>query len=209
MSPKELLWVLFEEVVSPKLRELGFSPVASAFSFKRSRGDFVQLISINLGRQNTQDNIHFWSAFNVKSPKYARWLKKQGREAVGVYVGGCPHWNIPTWRIPGDSATSYYISGDAMRCSVVEDWLGRCLISGLPYLDQLSSWEGAAQDLVRRKWHWNEAADFYLIAGQVDRAAETLATGVELLESKNLSWAESDHPTIRRKAASAEPRKRH
>ncbi|MDC7719187.1 hypothetical protein PQU95_18470 [Vogesella sp. DC21W] len=50
--------------------------------------------------------------------------------------------------------------------------------AGLPYLDRISSWVGAAEELVAQKWMFDRAADFLLITGEHARAKEVLLEGI-------------------------------
>lgn len=187
------------------MKEEGFSYVRSKFTYKRKSGDFIQQIWVILSHYNTQQSIHFSSAFHVTSPKYNRWLKQKGREKFSGYLVGCMDWNIPRWREPGDHATSLDFSAPDSRQVVLASWLRRCLSAGIPYLDGLSTWEGAADDLIRCRWDWNRAADCYLIAGRSDRAVAALQQGIQALAAQEFSYSEKSHPTLvakkRRQAA--------
>lgn len=205
MTPKEIVQAAFEADVSHVLRALGFSYIPSQFAYKRKAGVFTQIISITLSHKNSAEDIRFWSAFNVDSPSYNAWRKNHGMEKFQGYLGGCMDWNMPGWRSDGDLATSFELSDPKQRPSVLRDWISRCLRAGLPYLESLSSWDGLGDDLLRWRWHWGRAADFFEIAGSEDRAVSALATGIRELLAQDFSTSEDAHPVLvskkRRQAA--------
>ena len=196
MTPKEILQAAFETVISPHLQERGFSYVRSPFGYQRKVGAFTQHISVTLSHRNTQQSITFWSAFNVASAEYNKWRKQHGLEKFNGYLGGCMDWNIPGWREPGDFRSSFDFSKPEERDSVLSDWLRRCLSSGIPYHDSLSTWEGLANDLLRWNWHWGRAADFFMIAGRSEKAVAALQAGIEFLLKQDYSFSPNAHPTL-------------
>jgi hypothetical protein len=196
MTPKEIVKAAFEAEVSPLLQERGFSYIPSQFAFKRTQGFFTQIISITLSHNNSSEDIKFWSAFNVTSPRYNAWRKQHEMDKFEGHLGGCMDWNIPGWRSEEDHNTSFDFSDPKQRANVLQDWLSKCLRAGLPYLDSLSAWEGLADDLVRWRWHWGRAADFSMIAGREDRAVSVLEAGIWDLQAQNFSTSENAHPIL-------------
>jgi hypothetical protein len=205
MTPKEIVQAAFEADVSHVLQALGFSYIPSQFAYKRKAGVFTQIISITLSHKNSAEDIRFWSAFNVDSPSYNAWRKNHGMEKFQGYLGGCMDWNIPGWRSDGDLATSFELSDPKQRPSVLRDWISRCVRVGLPYLESLSSWDGLGDYLLRWRWHWGRAADFFEIAGSEDRAVSALEAGIRELLAQDFSTSEDAHPILvskkRRQAA--------
>lgn len=196
MTPKEIVQAAFEADISHALLGKGFSYVPSQFSYKRKQGVFTQIISLTLSHKNTSEDIRFWSAFNVDSPRYNAWRKQNGMDELQGHLGGCMDWNIPNWRSDGDHSTSFDFSTPHQREDVLHDWVSRCLRAGIPYLEELSSWEGLGADLVRWRWHWGRAADYFVIADRPDRAVAALKAGIEFLEAQNFSTSESAHPIL-------------
>jgi hypothetical protein len=199
MTPKEIVQSAFEGQVSPILASHGFGYVRSQFAFKRKIDAFTQTISVTLSHMNTSDHIQFWSAFNVTSPRYNSWRKTQGLDRFEGHLGGCMDWNIPGWRPEGDHSTSFNFSEPGLRPRVLKDWVDRCLAAGIPFLDSLSSWEGLGNDLLRWRWHWGRAADFFVIADRPDKAVSALRAGIENLEAQDFSYSENAHPILRTK----------
>ena len=205
MTPKEIVRAAFEADVSPLLQERGFSYNPSQFAFKRTREAFTQIISITLSHNNSSEDIKFWSALNVTSPRYNAWRKQHEMAKFEGYLGGCMDWNIPGWRPAEVQGTSFDFSEPNRRAGVMRDWLSRCLSVGLPYLESLSTWEGLADDLIRWRWHWGRAADYFVIAGRGDRAVSALETGIRELLAQDFTTSENAHPILvskkRRQAA--------
>jgi len=205
VKPKEIVQAAFEAEVWPVLQAKGFSYVPSQFAYKRKQGVFTQIISIILSHTNSADDIRFWSAFNVESSRYNAWLKGRGMEKCQQHLGGCMDWNIPGWRSDGDHSTSFEFSDPTQRGSVLREWILRCVKAGLPYLESLSSWEGLGDDLLRWRWHWGRAADFFVIGDRPDRAVAALEAGIEFLRAQDFSTSDRAHPILvskkRRQAA--------
>ena len=211
MTPKEAVRSAFETAITPALEQEGFSYSRSQFAYRRKLSGFVQHISITLSHHNTQGSIHFWSAFNVSSPRYDRWLTDQGRQKFDGYIGGCMDWNIPGWRDSGDHSTSFDFSDPPSRPSVLGEWRRRCFAAGLPYLSSLSSWRGAAEDLIRVGWHHDRAADLFLIGGLLESAVAALEAGLEALKKEEIPVSPNAHPTLvwkRRRQAEDRERRR-
>mgnify|MGYP007070469003 CR=1 FL=1 len=205
MTPKELVQAAFQADIAPTLQGKGFSYVPSQFAFKRKQGDFTQIISITLSHKNSSDGIRFWSAFNVDSSRYNAWRKQNGMDKFQGHLGGCMDWSIPDWRSDGDHSTSFDFSTPHLRADVLRDWLSRCLRAGIPYLEKLSSWEGLGADLVRWRWHWGRATDYFVMADRPDRAVAALEAGIEFLEAQDFSTSKGADPILvskkRRQAA--------
>jgi len=55
---------------------------------------------------------------------------------------------------------------------------------------------GVGRRGVRKQWYWHQAADFYLIAGNVEKAIGALEVGIQALLSQDFSYsdkAQSSH----------------
>lgn len=50
--------------------------------------------------------------------------------------------------------------------------------TGLPFLERLSSYEGAAEFWLKEGWHFHDAADLFYYAGDLDRARRALEAGL-------------------------------
>jgi hypothetical protein len=69
--------------------------------------------------------------------------------------------------------------------------------TGIPYLDSVFSWTGAAQDLLRWRWHHDLASDFLLLAGAPDAAREALLTGLRRFEVEGMTGLRSEIPRVK------------
>ncbi len=194
MTPKQILHAAFARSVTSRLAELGFEFVPSRFAYKRRVGEFTQRISISPSQRNSQLSMRFNSAFNVVSPAYNRWLARRGQEPRPSYLAGCGDWNVPGWDTGGELFFDF--TRRLTRRRVIRGWLRLCLDVGIPYLDRLSSWPGAAADLVRQKWHWDRAADYFEIAGDPEGAIRALEQGIEVLRGHDFSCPEGAHPML-------------
>jgi hypothetical protein len=196
MTPKETLQAAFAEKVDPFLRDFGFVGLASQFVYQRKVGEFTQQISITLSHRNSAEWILWWSAFNVSSAAYNRWLKLRKRPAYTGMLVGHEDWNIPGWREEGDYSSGHQFGDPATRAAVLDDWMQRCRTVGIPFLDQLSTWHGAAEDLLRNQWHHDRAADYFEIADRPADAIAALAAGIETLRKQELPVSPNAHPIL-------------
>jgi hypothetical protein len=206
MTPKEILLSLFDDQVTPWLEAKGFRFLRSRFCYKRKRDAFTQEISVSPNPKNSAQLMVFNSAFTVWSLAYNRWLRRQERPISNGWVGGCADWNIPGWRQSSDDALDIDFTDPGVRYAVIDQWKSKCERAGLPFLESLSSWEGAAEDLLRLGLHWDQAADFFLIGGNTGRAIEALEKGIQSLRKQDFSWSEKSHPILieKRKREAAE-----
>ncbi len=157
MTPKQVVQDAFEGSVTPWLESLGFTYSRSQFRYRRKVGEFDQCISVSLSQRNSIDRISFWSAFGVRSGVYNRWLKSQRREPSKNVIAGCNDWNIPGWISEEDQPMHFDFGDPARRPLVLNEWRRRCETVGIPYLIRLSSWEGAADELLRSNWQYESA----------------------------------------------------
>ncbi len=198
MPPKDILLDLFQRQVTPWLQAQGFRFSRSQFSYKKRVKEFTQQIMIFLDRRNSSIGMEFDSGFSVSSPEYNRWLRAQGRPESDGVICGCPDWNIPDWYEPGDLRTWVDFTEPFTRYVVVEEWKERCERVGLKFLEQLCSWKGAAEH-VRNQCQYDHAADFFLIAGDVDRCIASLEEGIQCLKAQDVGWSEHTHPILIKK----------
>ena len=199
MTPKDILLSAFEKLISPGLEELGFKYTRSSFAYSRKINGFTQRISIRLSTRNTQEGMRFSSAFNVASPAYNKWLRQHAREGFDGYLGGCTDWNIPGWPVESDNSVSFDFTRPDRRPAVLEDWFHRCVSVGIPYLNKLSSWEGLATELLRWKWQWDRAADYFVMSGDTKMAIQALEKGIEILAAQEFPYPEDAHPILGKK----------
>jgi hypothetical protein len=61
-------------------------------------------------------------------------------------------------------------------------FLENCDGVGFPFLERISSWEGAAEQLCAERWHFDRASDFRLIAGHRESARAMILEGINTFE---------------------------
>jgi len=178
MKPRDLLLSKLETRVAPHLAAIGFRFAPSKLSFSRKVAFARQEIAFSLDRWNFEDHCGFWTVWGASAPAYKKWHhEKFGVAPSNDALGGVSDWNIPGWsRRFIDQAT---LTNDRESDqSVVNQLVKDICDCGLPFLDQISTWEGAAENLVEQGWMYDRAADFLLIAGDPKRSQEILQIGV-------------------------------
>jgi hypothetical protein len=120
-----------------------------------------------------------WSA---STPAYAIWHKEAwGAATTWDTLAGSADWNIPDWaRAP--AAARFRLRNSAEDVGEMTEFRQSILGPGLTWLERVSTWEGAAEHLLKERWLFVRAADFLLIAGQRDRARAALLEGIETFQ---------------------------
>jgi hypothetical protein len=177
MRPRELLQNNLEPDVIPFLKSRGFLFSRSRFEFKRSIGAVKQTIEISLRKWNRENDCGFWSMWGASSKDYSKWHEAQwGLPPANDALSGLADWNIPGWKRGPNQ--HFQLSGKREDVLEIAEFLECIENAGLPYLDRVSSWAGAAEQLVAERWMFDRAADFLLIAGDLERAKEVLLEGI-------------------------------
>lgn len=148
----------------------------------RKVGAFKQIIHFQSSVSNVDDDCRFWTHWRVESREYAKWYEEQwGVSPTQNWIGGCADWNIPGWN--RDPGLGYQLRNTVNDIDEMEVLLRNVIDVGLPYLAEISTWKGAASDLLRCGWLHDLACDFFLIAGDrgaARAAAEAGLRGVEI-----------------------------
>lgn len=198
MKPKDLLLVRFTEHVVPALERHGFGFARSKLRFSRARGDFRQHIEICLDRYNVEDDCTFWSMWSVTSPVFARWYRAEfGVADAPDGVGGCADWNIPRW---SGHERRHLVNGPG-DADELKRFVADVEHAGLPYVEELSSWTGAAERLRRGRSSFDRAADLLVLAGERDRAREVLLEGIRAFELGGRHDALGELPRLKSRLA--------
>ncbi len=76
-----------------------------------------------------------------------------------------------------------------------------CLIenslqAGIPYLETISSWRGAAESLIGSGPPYSKAADFLMIAGDREGAQRALLDGIRRLDEQEVVDQFGDRPEL-------------
>ncbi|CAH0289502.1 hypothetical protein SRABI04_04298 [Chryseobacterium sp. Bi04] len=171
------------------LTQIGFTFSKSTLIFKRKINGFVQTINFQLNRYN-QEYVcaEFWTSFGVSSNVYSKWHKEEFCEKpINDSLGGAMDWNIKGWEFPiidNKRELHFQIIDENERENVMTVLKKNFLNIGIPYLDRLSNWENAANEIVESECSHYKACDFFLIAGLRDKALWALEQGLDCWERK-------------------------
>ncbi len=186
MKPRELITKNILEYLSEPLLKMGFRFSKSSLSFKRKKEVFEQEIHFSLSKYN-QENVSaiFWALLGVKSKAYSKWYEKEyGKKPVNNAMGGISCWNIPNWKkaiIDNEEQVHFQIINDKERANVMKVFKENILNVGVPYLDDLSSWEKTANKIIEKEHGGRHAVacDFFLIENNKNKALWALEKGLE------------------------------
>jgi hypothetical protein len=202
MKPKDLFMARLEEHVVAFMAGHSFTFAKSRLRFARKAGQVKQTIEICLDRYNSQDNCTFWTMWSANAPAYLEWHKKEwsGEEALGDTLGSLADWNIPGWSCkPADPRrTLLNTEADAQTMAAFR---GDIENVGLPFLERISTWEGAAEQWRKERWMYDRAADFLLLAGRRDEAQSTILEGIRAFESEGRHDTFDELPRLKRRLA--------
>jgi hypothetical protein len=177
MKPRDHLLKNLEPTVIPFFNSRGFRFSRGKLEFNRTVGPIKQTVTIALSKWNKEDDCTFWTMWGSTSKDYAKWYEAQwGAPPANNALGGASDWNIAEWTRGPDK--HFQLSGKPEDAAEMSEFLACVERAGLPYLDRISSWVGAAEELVAQKWMFDRAADFLLIAGEHARAKEVLLEGI-------------------------------
>ena len=181
MKPRDLLLLRIRENLLGPLESRGFRFAPSGPRFSRKVGHARQVFGFSLSKWNQDDDASFWTLWSVTSPEYTKWhLAQWGARPANNSLGGLADWNIPGWSFkPGPLRRIRHRESDADEMTGL---LRDIEQAGLPFLDSISTWEGAAEWVRGGQGilfpNFGKAADFLLIAAQTEQARTTLAEGI-------------------------------
>lgn len=160
------------------MEQHGFRYSKSQIKFSRKIHAFTQTVEFSLSKWNAEDDCQFWTMWGVHSSAYSKWYKDEwGEKPVNNALGGCADWNIPGWT--RGVSEHFNLRNAKADSSEIETLTRNVQQAGFPYLERISSWQGAAEDLLASKWMYCKAADFLLIAGEKQRAKEAVLEGIQ------------------------------
>ncbi|WP_139181065.1 hypothetical protein [Winogradskyella thalassocola] len=186
LKPGDRIRKLVEEFVQPELTSLGFKLLKSELTFKRKIGDFTQEIYFAKNQRNFGNTIVcFWTILSVKSNYYVKWHeKKYGFKPMNEFVESWYDNHIKTWNTDFWNAGHYDLT-EFDNIKLMNDLTKNILTIGLPILDKVSDWEGAADSLMERQRFGfiSKIFDFYILAGKEEKAIESLKTAEDYFNS--------------------------
>jgi hypothetical protein len=200
MKPKDLLKKYLVSDVTGLVESLGFKYSASQLHYSRKHQDARQTFHFALSKWNSEDNCTFWTLWGATSKSYASWHKKEwGELPVNNALGGDLDCNITGWKCGQDQYFHLYnVEADKIE---IERLIKNVLQVGIPFLDAVSTWEGAAEHLIAHKYMYHRAADFLTIAGKHERAKDVLIEGIKQYEDLGRIDNFSDLPKIKARLA--------
>jgi len=187
-GPKEILKELVNAEIVPALAPLGFSYSPGAIRFSRKAADARQVIDFSLNQRNDRESIHFWTVWRAHAPGYVKWMERQwGGPRPNDELGGSSDGNLPGFRPRGGD--QFDLSDPAARIAEMGRLRASMLSVGLPFLDSISTYRGAAGRICEdhetgrftSSFLYPKAVDFYLIAGERERAERALRRAMERL----------------------------
>ena len=186
MKPRDILLMRTQQYLCAPLAEFGFTFARSKLTFSRRVGIVTQKMWFQLDRWNSEDECSFWTHWLAESTAYLEWHEQHFETRPDYPMLGCEEdHNIPGWSTRfGDRACLHNDDNDAV---VMQRLLDDCVRVGIPFLDSISSYEKAAEQRVKEK-DWVAATDYFLLAGERDRAGETLLKGISEISTHDDEW---------------------
>lgn len=200
MKPRDLLKKNLLRNVAPVVEPLGFNYSPSQLHFSRNHHGTRQTFRFALSKWNFDDRCTFWSIWGVTSKSYANWYGKLWSEPpVNNALGGDLDCNLSGWEFGEDHYFHLYnIEADKDE---IDRLIKNILLVGIPFLDRVSTWEGAAEHLLEHKFMYHRVADFLTIAGKPERAKDVLLEGIKQYEELGRIDNFGDLPMIKARLA--------
>ncbi|MEG8980453.1 hypothetical protein U8Y98_27470 [Priestia megaterium] len=183
MKSKLILQEHIQKYLKSQLEALDFKYAKSGPKFSREKNKFKTTISFSISKYSSEEECIFWSIWDVSSKEYTRWYEQEwGEKPANNLVISTPDWNISGWRENEDHTTIY---SDFSSVEVnFNDFINNVLKVGIPYIEQISSWEAAAKFALDEPIvFYDKVFDFYLIANEKEKAKEVLEVGIEKLNN--------------------------
>ncbi len=191
MKPRDILLMRIQQYLCAPLGELGFKFTRAKLLFSRKVGIATQEMRFQLDRWNSENNCAFWTNWSARSTAYAEWHEQHFQTPPdhpslgGSTIGYEQDHNIPGWSPRfGDRACMHNDDNDT---AVMQRLYDNIVRAGIPYLDSISSYEKTAEQCTANK-DWVAATDNFLLAGDRDRARETLLKGISEYSTQGDEW---------------------
>jgi hypothetical protein len=202
MKPKELFIDRVEEHVVSFMATYGFAFTKSRLRFARKAVQVQQTIEVCFDRNNFPDNCTFWTMWSAAAPAYLEWHKKEwsDEKALADTLGSLADWNIPGWSCKPADPRRTLLNTEA-DAHAMTSFRADIENAGLPFLEKLSTWEGAAEQCRKDRWMYYRAADFLILAGKFDEAQSTIVEGIRAFEAEGLPDRFDELPRLKRRLA--------
>lgn len=186
MKPKELLSFYIEKHLVEELQHLGFRYSRSVPKFSRKVGDFECTFSFSLSKWNEEDLCEFWTMWDVSAKEYAKWYEKQWEhKPTNHTVVGAAEWNIPGWT--RDGSNHFTLTNSKKDEAEFQEFCRNVKQIAIPYYERIHNWHDAAERASKELIVcYDKVCDFYLLAGEKEKAKEILECGMrEIQEQKH------------------------
>ena len=115
--------------------------------------------------------------WSVSSAEYSRWHRTQfGEKPPNDVLAGLADWNIPGWTFSASKMA--HLRNARSDAVVMHELNANVFRAGIPFIQSVSTWRGAAERLISERWFYARAVDFFILASDHERARETLALAV-------------------------------
>lgn len=179
MKPKDHLRNQIEAQLVKRFHDIDFRYSPSQLKFSRKVGEFVQQFSFTLSHYSTIETIVFWTSWGVRSPAFAKWRKEMWDDANSdFWIAGSNDWLLPGW----SSKTSGREMGLGNGREVLATFWSDADAVGIPFLNQLTSYRGAAEFWLDSGWHFYDASYLFYRQGDLDSVRATLEAGITKFE---------------------------
>ncbi len=189
LKPGERIRRLIEEFVEPEMAKLGFKLLKSKLIFKRKKGGFTQEIYFAKNQRNFGNVVvSFWAILSITSNFYVKWHEKTyGFKPLNNYVESWYDSHIKDWESAYRNVTQYDLT-KYDNVELMEDLTKNLLNIGVPLLNEVSDWEGAANYLMSKERYGFIAKifDFYLLADKKDKGIEALQIAENYFKSVDI-----------------------
>jgi hypothetical protein len=180
MKPRDLLLLRIQGYLCAPLQSLGFKFARSKMVFSRVSGIAKQKIAFQLSHWNSEDDCTFWTNWSAHWPGYPEWHERHFNQPQDDLLCDLQEQNIREWshRFAGRACLHNRADDAAVMQMVLNDFLN----AGIPYLDSISSLEGAAEQILALNTFlpsFRKATDFFLMSGNQERALATLLNGIQ------------------------------
>ena len=108
-------------------------------------------------------------------------MREWGELPENDSLGGAADWNLPGWERGQDR--HFHLNHTESDTHEIERLVKNIKHAGIPFLDRISTWEGAAGQFLKDRILYHRAADFLIIAGDDERAKEILLEGLQNYEN--------------------------
>ena len=192
MKPKDILIEQMNKTITPFLTAHKFTFSESKLEYKRKIDNIIQSISFSLNKWNNEDNCDFWTMWGVTSKEYEKWFQLQwNSKPTNNSLGGKSDWNIMGW-----TKDHFQLTNNANDSVEVNELLMNIEMAGFPFLEKISTWTGAAEEMLKDGLFYCKPSDFYILEGKYEDSLKTLKAGLEKFKNNGSNDQFNELPGI-------------